>query len=612
MVSTARARVAATTIGAGLCAALLTTAAGAASPAASGSPSTTSDAPVSRVYVSLPRQGKAAPSAALIARGLRVATAARGGTAGGRRIKLVWLDDATGDRFDPAKVVANAERAAADPTAIAYVGEGNSEATALSMPIVNRAGLAQLSPVSTATSLTSDARAAELQPTGVRTFFRPLPDDARQGTALVSYAKAEGVTGDVLLVDDDGLYGRGLTSAFAEAGARNGVRTTGRLVVTPDGGGLEALVAAVRAQRPTAMVYGGSPSSGAAKVLRAVHRASPGTRIFGGEALANDAFARDLGPAQSAMRVTAPAAHADPRPGRTHGLGRRPAAFTVFAHNGMTALLRAVDRSARTGAVTRESVRTAVFDGTPQTGLSGAWTITASGDSTYGVYDALRLSRGHVQTPGALATAALLKKERRALRAERARLVRKQRRLGRTGSAPRTAQISSSSGLNASTIQSMDLETAMMMIQGERAKLLDQQLQTKIQEVQDRNARVAKLQAVLKRLTAFEALFPAGADAERSTATTTDAATLATMRQALATEATAAGLTPIPDTSTRGSIIGASTTVKSQVDSASNSQQMDMLRLQSLANKRNEAFDNMTNYLKKMQESRSSIIGNMR
>lgn len=52
--------------------------------------------------------------------------------------------------------------------------------------------------------------------------------------------------------------------------------------------------------------------------------------------------------------------------------------------------------------------------------------------------------------------------------------------------------------------------------------------------------------------------------------------------------------------------------IKSQIDSASNSQQMDMLRLQSLTNKRNEAFDTMTNFIKKMQDSRSSVIGNMR
>lgn len=46
--------------------------------------------------------------------------------------------------------------------------------------------------------------------------------------------------------------------------------------------------------------------------------------------------------------------------------------------------------------------------------------------------------------------------------------------------------------------------------------------------------------------------------------------------------------------------------------SLSNTQQMDMLRLQSLINKRNEAFDIMTNFTKKMQDSRTSIIENMR
>ncbi len=52
--------------------------------------------------------------------------------------------------------------------------------------------------------------------------------------------------------------------------------------------------------------------------------------------------------------------------------------------------------------------------------------------------------------------------------------------------------------------------------------------------------------------------------------------------------------------------------LKNDIDSASNSQQMEMLRLQSLSNKRNESFDVMTNFIKKMQENRSSIIGNMR
>ncbi|MDK8193885.1 hypothetical protein QP794_27770 [Paenibacillus sp. UMB7766-LJ446] len=112
-------------------------------------------------------------------------------------------------------------------------------------------------------------------------------------------------------------------------------------------------------------------------------------------------------------------------------------------------------------------------------------------------------------------------------------------------------------------LTSMDIETALMMVQQERAKLLDSQLQSQIQEVQNRNQAIAELNAQL------QAAIQSG-DASQVQA------------------------------------------LKSKIDALSSSQQMDMLRLQSLSNKRNEAFNVMTNFIKKMQDSRSSIIGNMR
>ena len=112
-------------------------------------------------------------------------------------------------------------------------------------------------------------------------------------------------------------------------------------------------------------------------------------------------------------------------------------------------------------------------------------------------------------------------------------------------------------------VRSMDLETALMAVQQQRANLLEQQLKDQMQSVQDRNAELAILNSQLNE---------AQANGDAATA-----------------EAR-----------------------KAQIDALSNSQQMDMLRLQSLSNKRNEAFDVMTNFIKKMQDSRSSIIGNMR
>ena len=62
---------------------------------------------------------------------------------------------------------------------------------------------------------------------------------------------------------------------------------------------------------------------------------------------------------------------------------------------------------------------------------------------------------------------------------------------------------------------------------------------------------------------------------------------------------------------TRSKAEAAIKALQGQIDALGNTQQMDMLRLQSLSNKRNEAFDIMSNFMKKMADNRSSIIQKM-
>ncbi|CUK12649.1 hypothetical protein [Achromobacter xylosoxidans] len=193
-------------------------------------------------------------------------------------------------------------------------------------------------------------------------------------------------------------------------------------------------------------------------------------------------------------------------------------------------------------------------------------------------------------------------------------------------------------GVSLQNLQSMDVETALMAVQQERTRLLDTQLQSQIQEVQNRNDMIAKLNTVLSALNSAAAQFKSGASA---TDTIPDwnndkvkaieiplndaikAAGLGdlgfTARQGRISNPSDSMGTVLPAATnimqggtTKGEIDGAINKVKGMIDSAGNSQQMDMLRLQSMTNKRNEAFDVMTNFVKKMQESRSSIIGNMR
>ncbi|HEX2126027.1 MAG TPA: hypothetical protein VHF45_05640 [Thermoleophilaceae bacterium] len=95
------------------------------------------------VYSSLPRRGVSAPVAAAVAAGERLALADAGHRAGGLRVRLRRLDSTDpGDwLWDPDRVSANADQAADDETAIAYIGELDYGASAVSVPITNDAGI---------------------------------------------------------------------------------------------------------------------------------------------------------------------------------------------------------------------------------------------------------------------------------------------------------------------------------------------------------------------------------------------------------------------------------------------------------------------------------------
>ena len=209
--------------------------------------------------------------------------------------------------------------------------------------------------------------------------------------------------------------------------------------------------------------------------------------------------------------------------------------------------------------------------------------------------------------------------------------------------------LNASGAIGALDIKGMDLETAMMAVQSNRANLLEDQLKSQISQVQAKNEQISRLNDAMGLLTKLQSSIPSGANAGDKLTDYLKANDCALEKQ-INTALSEAGIAPFNPTNegkggrteawnsnsdknstvdtgsakaswlpggisgnaTKGELDGAIQQLKSQIDSQSNSQQMDMLRLQSLSNKRNEAFDIMTNFMKKMADSRSSIIGNMR
>lgn len=213
-------------------------------------------------------------------------------------------------------------------------------------------------------------------------------------------------------------------------------------------------------------------------------------------------------------------------------------------------------------------------------------------------------------------------------------------------------------------VSGMDIESMMMAVQSNRANLLEAQLMGEMKNVQAKNVEMARLNGQLSTLTSASQKSYGTSDPKADTGLSAEQkADLATIQVAnprpemTAAEkkvvadkwlvdnpakdergilgignrvynerrqaaATAAGETAndaikksngaFSDIKNKGDLDSAVTKLKSQVDSMGSTQQMDMLRLQSLSNKRNEAFDLMTNFMKKFADKRESIVGNMR
>ena len=168
------------------------------------------------------------------------------------------------------------------------------------------------------------------------------------------------------------------------------------------------------------------------------------------------------------------------------------------------------------------------------------------------------------------------------------------------------ANQSGAAGVGAVNFASMDIETMMMAVQTERVHLLEEQLVQQMTSVQNQNNQISLLNTLQGELNAASALFKSDAKSDDTIKTP----------ESLTKAFTAAGL-EVPkefagDKIKKSDVETYSQKTKSQIDSLSNSQQMDMLRLQSLSNKRNEAFETMTNFMKKLQDGRNAIVGNMR
>jgi branched-chain amino acid transport system substrate-binding protein len=240
------------------------------------------------IYSSVPSHGVSAAVARAVVAGERRALADAGGRAGGLRIRLRELpatDDDPDHPWDPALVSTNAHRAADDPSAIAYLGELDYGASAVSLPITNKAGLLQVSPGDGLTSLTRRppgrprAGPERYYPSDRRSFVRVGPSDLDEAEWLVDRVRASG-GGRVATVFDREIYGRELAGQIAALARREGIEPVASEEFR---GGLDQIPEITQAladARPDAVIYLGVAQRSTGRLLSEIDAALPASPLF--------------------------------------------------------------------------------------------------------------------------------------------------------------------------------------------------------------------------------------------------------------------------------------------------------------------------------------------
>lgn len=347
------------------------------------------------VYSSTPNRGPHAAAGRAFVAGARLALAHAEGRADGFGVRYVPLDSADPEAGATPEIAnANAERAAGDPAAIAYLGELDPATAAVSLPILNEAGIAQVGAASLPAGLTralASAGAGEPErhyPTGTRHFVRIVPSEERVTATLAGLMEARGCERAFALTRTGGAS-RGRLRQMALALESAGVAVGGEAEIGAalDRSGAAAIAADIDLSGSGCLAVLRISAAQLEMVVRASESRLPS---FGDEWLADPA-ARGRG-AAGASRAVAVTGAPEPPPNALDD------PWSLYGYEAMALVLDALER-AEPSADRRAALIRALFATRERRSVLGTYSINRYGDTTGGD---LGLWRAGARHPGYL------------------------------------------------------------------------------------------------------------------------------------------------------------------------------------------------------------------
>ena len=352
---------------------------------------------------------------------------------GGRyRVELKDLNDAnpaTG-AYSQDLTTANAQSATADPTTVAYIGDYDSAATALSLQALSQTGILQVSPWSPYIGFTdpnpADGKgdpARFYPPSGEQSFARLAPSDLVEAQATVGFMSTLGVT-RLYVLGDVSVFDAAIAQLVANDAPTVGITVVGlqpsidtQTNTQPQG--YAQIAASVAAQRPDAVLLGAAPGVGAMALWRELHAMLPRAMLFAPSTLATPAFLEAIATpagrcttaqggsapcrsAAAATYVTSPVLERNQYPHAARAVfrafrrrfKRTPSVLALYGYSAMEDILGAIRKTGRHATDRADLLRVFFHHLGVIRGAIGSYTINGKGDSSLRTFDGYRVTAG--------------------------------------------------------------------------------------------------------------------------------------------------------------------------------------------------------------------------
>jgi branched-chain amino acid transport system substrate-binding protein len=366
-----------------------------------------------RIYSSLPLTGSAREENQTLVNAIGMALDDLGGPdhlVAGYKIEYQSLDDATAEKgqWDATQETNNANKATNDPDAMVYIGTYNSDAAKLSIPILNKAKMAMISPANTYPGLTKAVAGVtatdepqKYYPAGTRNFFRVLASDDLQGPADVSFATTYLKAKTVYLIDDGQGYGKGLADAFNKRASEVGIKTLGRVSIKGTEADYRDLAARIKSAQPDMIFFGGIAQQQPGKLLADIRAAGISAPFMGGDGLTDPAFLKEAAVAGLGAYASISGVPLDKLPAKGQSFVQRYTAkygalgtYTVYGYEAMAVTLQAI---AKAGKKDRATILQTIAATKDFDGILGKWSFDKNGDTTLNTFTVYQVAGNKLQ-----------------------------------------------------------------------------------------------------------------------------------------------------------------------------------------------------------------------